>query len=123
MAIQSDFHKDLSKFQPTYKWGLTKVQIFMILKMIPGFILIVGEVFLLTGILFWIVAILTAILTITPPVLVGVGKWQTFKNDMDFHLKHQKRYYQTERIRSYKPDEFVKQKEIKKTNRSRSKKA
>lgn len=123
MAIQSNFHKDLSKFEPTYKWGLTKAQIFMILKMIPGFIIIVSEVFLLTGILFWIVAILTAAITITPPVLVGIGKWQTFKNDMDFHLKHQERYYQTERIRRYTPDEFIKQKEIKETKRSRSKKA
>ncbi|MDC0826545.1 MULTISPECIES: hypothetical protein [Lactococcus] len=113
MAVQSTFHKDLSKFEPVYRWGLTKRQLKMILGMIPGIIIIILEVFFITGYLFWIAAFLTAVLLIGPPVLKGTGKMDEMYNEMDFYFRIQDRYYQSGQIRRYTSDEFTPKKGIK----------
>lgn len=46
MGIYSEFNKDLSKFEPTYRWGINKKQLKMIVQIIPGIVLIGLEVFL-----------------------------------------------------------------------------
>ncbi|MFK4926719.1 hypothetical protein ACI1TM_08645 [Lactococcus garvieae] len=117
MAIQSEFHKDISKFEPTFLWGRTKRQLKMILGMLPGIGLILLEVFLISGWAFWLVSSFTALLTITPPVLIGTGKWQEIQRDLNFAFKYQKRHYNTGRIRRYTAHDFVSKKEIKETDK------
>lgn len=116
MAIQSTFHKDLSKFEPIYKWGMTKRQLKMVLGMLPGSGLILLEVFFLKGYLFWFVAGLTAIFFILPVVIKGTGKKDELYNEIDFHFRIQDRYYQSGQIRRYTSDEFTPKKEIKEFN-------
>jgi hypothetical protein len=107
MAIQSEFHKDLSKFEATYKSGMTKSQMKMIIQMIPGFVVIGVEIFFIQGLSFWILSLLTATLMIAPPILKNTGRWQKFKTDVDFMVKHQNRTYQTGKIRRYEAHEFT----------------
>lgn len=69
------------------------------------------------GIWFWIASILTALILITPPVLVAFGKWESFKKDLDFFLKYQDRYLVNEKIRRYDSSEFIKKNKQEKTSR------
>ena len=117
MGIYSEFNKDLSKFEPTYRWGINKKQLKMIVQIIPGIVLIGLEVFFVGGIWFWIASILTALILITPPVLVAFGKWESFKKDLDFFLKYQDRYLVNEKIRRYDSSEFIKKNKQEKTSR------
>lgn len=116
MSIQSEFFKDLSKYEAPYVGGFTKRQLKMGLQLIPGIILIFLEASFLETWVFTITSIPTGILFIAPPVLKGLGKWQTFKKDIDFFIKWQDRTYQSGTIRRYEPHEFIQKKRIKETD-------
>ncbi|EME8127643.1 hypothetical protein MZM66_002479 [Enterococcus faecium] len=114
MAIQSKFYKDLSKFEAVNRLGLTKRQKKMIFKMTPGFAVILGLALYLNmeGFSFWILSIVTGSFLIVPPLIEGMGKKEEIKRKIDFFLKNQDRYYQTEQIRRYEVDEFIQKKEV-----------
>lgn len=116
MAIRSEFYKDLSKYEAPYVGGFTKRQLKIGLQSIPGILLILAESFLLETWIFVLIAIPTGLLLIVPPVLIGIGKWQTFKKDIDFFVKWQERTYQTGTIRRYESHEFIQKKRIKETD-------
>lgn len=116
MALQSEFHKDLSKVEPIFWGGMTKPQLIVTLMFIPPAILILGEVFVIKGALFWIVAPLTAAIFMVPTVLKANGKMEAVKMNWFFDMKIQERPYQVGRIRKYTADEFIQKKEVKETD-------
>ncbi|GAK31330.1 hypothetical protein WOSG25_090270 [Weissella oryzae SG25] len=116
MALQSEFHTDMSKVEPIVWKSFTKPQLIMILMITPAFILIGVEVFLIKGWLFWPAALATAVIFITPAVLKTSGKIEQVRATWFFNMKIQKRYYSTGKIRKYTPDEFVQKKEVKETD-------
>lgn len=119
MAIQSKFHMDLSKYEPVGKSGLNKRQKRMILKIIPGFsIIMLFVAFLdLNDFTFWILSFVTGFFLIVPPVLKGLGVWEEYKNKLDFFMKKQDRYYETGQIRRYAAHEFVQKKTVSETDK------
>lgn len=116
MALQSEFHKDLSKVEPIFWGGMTKPQLIVTVMFIPPAILILGEVFVIKGALFWIVAPLTAAIFMVPTVLKANGKMEAVKMNWFFDMKIQERPYQVGRIRKYTADEFIQKKEVKETD-------
>lgn len=116
MAIQSQFHKDMSKYEPPFMGSFTKRQIKMGLKMLPGIACIIAEAIFIKGISFWILSILTAVLFLSYPVLVGLGKWTEIQRNIEFSMKYQERFYQSGQIRRYEKHEFIPKQEVKETD-------
>lgn len=116
MAIQSQFHKDMSKYEPPFIGSFTKRQLKMGIGMIPGIALIIAEAIFIQGISFWILSIITAILFLSYPVLVGLGKWTEIQKGIEFSVKYQERFYQSGQIRRYEKHEFIPKQEIKETD-------
>ena len=114
MAIQSKFYTDLSKFEPINRFGLNKRQMKMIVKMIPGILVILAlTVFLnIDGITYWILSFVTGSFLIVPPLLKGFGRWEKVLKSLDFFMKKQDRYYETGQIRRYEAHEFVQKKNV-----------
>ncbi|WP_438780717.1 hypothetical protein [Enterococcus sp. DIV0187] len=119
MAIQSKFYKDLSKFEPIDRMGLTKRQRRMVFRLIPGTVAILSYIVFLDmeGIAFWILSIVTGSIFIVPPLLKGLGKWEEYSNKIEFFLKKQERHYETGQIRRYTADEFVQKKNVSETDK------
>jgi hypothetical protein len=107
MALQSEFHEDLSKFEPNYWGSLTKQKLFMVLKLIPAVIVLGAEVVFIHGPLYWFLAFVTSALLVVPPVVKGLNKWQKWQHDFDYSLIIQDRYYQAGNIRRYQHNEFT----------------
>lgn len=120
MAIQSKYYKDLSKFEPIYRFGLTRPQLKMILKLVPGTVIIFCLVFFLNmeGTSFWVLSLATGIVFIAPPILQGMGKWEEYRNKLNFFLTDQERLYQYGQIRRYDASEFIQKKEVSEADKS-----
>lgn len=116
MAIQSQFYKDMSKYEPPFMGSFTKTQIKMILQSIPGVVAIVIQIIFVKGLAFWILSFFTGVLLLAPPILIAQGKWAEFKKKVDFSIKHQERVYQTGQIRRYEKHEFIPEKGVKETD-------
>lgn len=116
MNIQSIFYTDVSKYEPEIVAGMTKRQLKMLAFVSPGIILIILEILFLPELLGYLTGFLTAFLLVAPPILSYLGKFQSFKKDIEFYLVEQERIYQVEQIRRYAPSEFIQKKHIKETN-------
>ncbi|MDT2401781.1 hypothetical protein P7D43_05295 [Enterococcus avium] len=119
MAIQSKFYKDLSKFEPINRLGLTKRQTKMLLSTIPGVVIIFVLILFLdmNGAAFWILSFVTGSIFIIPPLLKGFGKWEEVSNRIEFFMKKQDRQYEAGRIRRYEANEFTQKKNVSETDK------
>lgn len=111
-SLQSEFHPDLSKFEPVYWGGLTKPQLKMGLQLLGTLMPIGAEVYLIKGALFWLVAIPTAACLVIPIFLKGSGRWDKFKQDLEYKVRIHDRYYLTGQIRRYEAHEFTQKENI-----------
>ncbi|CUW08334.1 MULTISPECIES: hypothetical protein [Leuconostoc] len=116
-SLQSEFHPDLSKFEPVYWGGLTKPQLKMGLQLMATLIPIGAEVFFVKGALFWLVAIPTAAILVIPIFLKGSGQLEKFKKSIEYNVRIHARYYLTGQIRSYEAHEFTQKENVSEANR------
>ena len=116
MSIQSKFYNDVSKYEPEFVGGFTKRQFKMILWLTPGIIFLILEAVFLPELLLYVFGFFTAIFLIAPPILIYLGKFQSFKKDVEFYIMDQERIYQSEQIRRYDKSEFIQKKHIKETD-------
>ena len=116
MSIQSKFYNDVSKYEPEFVGGFTKRQFKMILWLTPGIIFLILEAVFLPELLLSVFGFFTAIFLIAPPILIYLGKFQSFKKDVEFYIMDQERIYQSEQIRRYDKSEFIQKKHIKETD-------
>ena len=116
MALQSEFHPDLSKIEPIVWKSLTKSQLIMIVQIIPAVVVIGVELVFIHGFMFYIIALLTSMLFVVPAFLKGTGRLEAAKANWFFNMKIQERYYSSGQIRKYTADEFIQKKEVKETD-------